>query len=120
EIMRLYLKCHMGYREIARSCCISHSTVSEYLNRVKAAGLTYEEIEKMDEGELKRLEKGEGTEEDRDSRPQPDWEWVYGELKKKGVTLQLLWQEYKETHPGGYQLSQFYEYYSRWKKKLNL
>ena len=58
EIVRLGLNCQMGCREIARSCSISHSTVSEYLNRVKGNGLSYGEIEKMSDGELERLVKG--------------------------------------------------------------
>jgi len=135
EIVRLGLNCQMGCREIARSCSISHSTVSEYLNRVKGNGLTYGDIEKMSDGELERLVKGgrEGkavkagkTGKTGDagkangSRPQPDWGVIHQELKKSGVTLQLLWQEYKQIHPDGYQSTQFCELYSRWKKKLRV
>ena len=54
------------------------------------------------------------------SRPMPDWEYVHRELRKKGVTKILLWQEYRETCPDGYQLTQFYELYNRWRGKLDL
>ena len=118
EVMRLGLQCQLGYREIARSCSISHSTVSEYLARAKVRGLSYEEVEKMDDEALKRVLKAECS--PKEERAHPDWEWVHQELKKKGVTLQLLWEEYKAIHPEGYQPSQFYEYYHRWKKKLSV
>jgi len=123
EILRLGLNCQMGCREIARSCSISHSTVSEYLSRVKGDGLTYGEIEKMSDGELERLVKGgragkAGKSNGR--RPQPDWGVIHQELKKSGVTLQLLWQEYKQIHPDGYQSTQFCELYNRWKNKLKV
>jgi transposase len=121
EIMRLGLNCQMGCREIARSCSISHSTVSEYLNRVKVRCLTYGEIENMSDGELEELVKGGRAAKANDNgRPQPDWEMIHHELKKSGVTLQLLWQEYKQIHPDGYQSTQFCELYSRWKKKLTV
>jgi transposase len=50
------------------------------------------------------------------AKPLPDWEEVRKELRKKGVTLQLVWIEYIEKHPDGYKHAQFGEYYRRWKK----
>jgi transposase len=96
--------------------------VSEYLNRVKG-NVTYGEIEKMSDGELERLVKGDRAGKagkTNGSRPQPDWGVIHQELKKSGVTLQLLWQEYKQIHPDGYQSTQFCELYNRWKKKLKV
>ena len=58
--------------------------------------------------------------ERRSERPQPAWGWVHEELKKKSVTLYLLWQEYKAINPDGYQPTQFYELYNRWVKKLHV
>lgn len=120
EVLRLGMNCNIGNREIGRSCLISHTTVGEYLSQAKKTGLTYEQIEKLDDGELIRLLKSDPVSKAKESRPQPDWSWVHQELKRKGVTLQLLWQEYKEIHPDGYQSSHFYEHYNRWKKKLNV
>ena len=51
---------------------------------------------------------------------EPDWSYVHRELRKKGVTLQLLWIEYKREHPEGYQYSQFCKHYRSWEKKINL
>jgi transposase len=55
-----------------------------------------------------------------DSRPLPDWPTIQQELKKKGVTLALLWEEYKAVYPEGYQYSQFCELYRRWRGTLKV
>jgi len=119
EIFRLSAECGKTNREIARSCGVSHTVVNDYLKRAQEAGLSGEEIQKMSEMELVERLKA-GSESNKAPRPQPDWRKVYEELKKKSVTLTLLWEEYKETHPDGYQLSQFYESFRRWKKKLDV
>jgi transposase len=49
-------------------------------------------------------------------RPEPDWSYVHQERKRPGVTLQLLWEEYKAENPDGYQTAQFYRNYRRWRK----
>jgi len=120
EVIRLAMVCRMGNREIARSLSISHVTVSKYLSWAKGSGLTYIGVKSMDDVELKRLLKGKKSDNGKALRPQPDWENIHHELKKKGVTLQLLWQEYKECEPDGYEVSQFYKMYKRWKNKLNV
>lgn len=120
EILRLSLSCKLGVREIARSCSISHSTVGEYLGRVEKAGLSWAEVEKMDDGDIARLVKNNAPSKDKGSRPQPDWNYIHQELRKKGVTLQLLWEEYKVMHPDGYQSTQFNEHYNWWKNKLSV
>ena len=54
-----------------------------------------------------------------EKRQMPSLEYLHQELKKKGVTLQLLWHEYKEKHPDGYQYSQFCRIYHQWAEKLD-
>lgn len=120
EVLRLMLVQGMGDREIGRSCVISHVTVGKYRSKVADAGLTYADIEVMDDCKLIRLLKIGSREATRDVRSQPEWEHVHTELKKKGVTLQLLWEEYRDNAPDGYQLTQFYGLYSQWKKRLNV
>ena len=53
-------------------------------------------------------------------RPLPDWSYVHKELKKKSVTLFLLWQEYKETYPDGYEYSWFCKNYKEWSGKIDV
>lgn len=50
--------------------------------------------------------------------PLPDWPWIHAELRKKGVTLRLLWREYREGQPDGYGYSQFCQLYRQWSKRL--
>jgi transposase len=101
---------------VAASLKIAHSTVGEYLKRAEQAGLDWEQAQKLEETELKtRLfpPKQPGTRR----RPEPDWEQIAKELKQKGVTRMLLWQEYNKDHPDGYGYSQFCERYRCWAKK---
>lgn len=120
EVLRLVLGSQMSDRMIGRSISISHVTVGRYRRAVEAAGLTCADMERMGDLELMRLLQV-GRREDRgEVRPQPDWQWVHREMRKKGVTLQLLWEEYKAVHPDGYQLSQFYKLYDQWKGRLKV
>ncbi len=100
EVARLYLEMNLGVRPIARACNISTSTASVYVERLKKLGATYKEISEMDEDILSGL--FFPKEEKVSEKPLPDFNWLHGELKKKGVTLQLLHEEYKDNNPDGY------------------
>ncbi len=119
EILRLGLSRQWSNREIARSLCVSHATVARYIALARKAGLTCDKAQEMDDaGLLCFLEKDKGPLQKKLYQA-PDVHYLHTELKKKGVTLGLLWQEYKSAYPDGYQLTQFCEYYRRWKEKLN-
>jgi len=119
EVLRLKWECGLSDQKIAASCGVARSTVGDYQMRARAAGLSWPLPEDLNEGELEtRLFPGHG-EGSPDHRPLPDWSAVHKESKKKGVTLTLLWVEYKEEHPDGYQYTQFCEYYRRWKGSLD-
>jgi transposase len=120
EVLRLKWTCDLSNRAIARSCRISHSTVSEYLARAKQVGLSWPLPKNLDEDGLYRLLFPEKTQvAERLAKPLPDWEQVRKELKKRNVTIRLLWEEYREDHPGGYSYSQFCDLYRRYVKKLD-
>src|SRR6185312_11954375 len=55
----------------------------------------------------------------RNRRPQPDWTAVHRELRRPGVTLQLLWEEHRAAHPDGYGYSRFCEHYRAWEARLS-
>jgi transposase len=117
EILRLKYEAGLSNRAIAGACNISNSTVGEYLRRAEEAGVGWP-LGDLNEEELYQKLFGEPTPAlETKSKPQPDWEEVRKELRKKGVTLQLIWMEYIEKHPDGYKHSQFGEYYRRWKKE---
>ena len=119
ETLRLLWHLGLGARETARVCSISHSTVLDYRRRAEEAELSWDEVRELDSGTLEgRLFPSEAPSS---MRPLPDWSEVYGELKRPGVTLQLLWEEYKERHPeDGYQYSRYCDLYRSWRGKLDL
>ncbi|MCO5297061.1 MAG: IS21 family transposase [Fimbriimonadaceae bacterium] len=119
EVIRLKLGCGLPNRAVARSCRVSPSTVSDYVNRAKAAELGWPLPEEMDDKALFALLFPVPQRESGTSVPLPEWAKVRAELSRKGVTLQLLWREYRAEHPNGYGYSQFCELYGRWKKTLN-
>jgi transposase len=108
EMLRLHFEQGISNREIARSLSVSHSTVNDLLGRFQAAGLCWPLPRDLDEPALEAELYSGNTGKSR-RRPQPDWDQVYRELSRKGVTVQLLWLEYKDRHPDGYQYSQFCE-----------
>ena len=118
DILRLKHENDLPQREIARACGVGLGTVSEYLNRAQRAGLSWPLPEDLDDTALEAmlLSQFAGAET---PRTPPDFPWIHQELKRPGVTLQLLWVEYLEVHPGGYRYSQFCERYRRFAKKLN-
>ena len=120
EVLRLVLQCQLENREVARSCSVAPATVGNYLTRAKEAGLSYAQIHQMEDEALRQLLMGRRAVRESTARPQPDWGGIHQELRKKGVTLRLLWEEYKAGHPEGYQLSQFYERYHHWKRQLRV
>ena len=109
EVLRLKFDRRLSNREIALTCSIGRTTVSEYLQRAGRAGLEWPVD--IDDEKLERLLFVRGDFGTITTRPVPDWAEVHKELKRKGVTLALLWQEYKAIHPEGYQYTQFCELY---------
>jgi transposase len=118
ETLRLLWHLGLGVRETARACTVSHSTVLEYQRRAGAAALSWEEVKEMDSGALEARLFPDEVESPR--RPLPSWSEIYQDLKRPGVTLQLLWEEYKESHTEGYQYSRFCDLYRGWRGKLYL
>ncbi|GFP43557.1 hypothetical protein HKBW3C_02687 [Candidatus Hakubella thermalkaliphila] len=106
-------------RQIARSVKVSRSTVAEYLRRAEEASLAWPLPEGLDDASLERLlfpPQGEP----KDPKVLPDFSYIHTELKRKGVTLKLLWEEYLADHPGGYNYSHLCYLYRTWRDKLSL
>jgi transposase len=117
EVIRLHFEAGLSNRAAARACQVSNSTVGEYLERAKKAGLSWPLPEDLSDEQLyHRLYPEESDPKPATDRPMPDWEDVHRELSKRGVTLTLLWQEYRERHPNGYGFTQFRVYYQHWNK----
>ena len=120
EVLRLKFEHQLSERRIAQSCKISRATVSDYVARFKAAGLAWPLPEELDETTLEqRLFPPHSVQTSR-LQHMPDWSHIHKELRRPGVTLILLWQEYKLQHPEGYQYSWFSDQYRQWRSTLDV
>jgi len=120
EILRLKWDCALSNWQIGKSCSISHSTVADYLLRAKIAGLSWPLAPELNDAAIENLLFPVTQHPDPANRQMPEMECLYQEMKKKSVTLQLLWYEYKKANPDGYQYSQFCNLYREWVKKLDV
>lgn len=117
EVLRLHHEGGRSRREIARSINASPTTVGEMLLRAEQAGVTWPLSAGISEAALE-AQLYPPTAPSNRARPEPDWPAVHRELRRKGVTLDLLWQEYKAEHPDGYRYSGFCDHYRHWVGRL--
>ncbi len=119
DVLRLVHDQGRSQREIARSLALSQSTVSEYLRRFRESDLPWPIPAELDEAAIEARLFQQPALPETSSRPLPDWPTVHREMKRKGVTLQLLWLEYKQGAPDGYQYTQFCRHYHAWLSKVD-
>lgn len=119
EILRLHYEVGLRQREIARAASVSQSTVNTYIGRAMKAKLEWPPPADWDEDRLlAALFPKQPSSPPRDeNRPQPDFEHVQRQLQTHAeLTLELLWEEYREQHPNGYCYSRFCKLYRQWRK----
>lgn len=117
EVLRLNAT-GVSNRSIAVACKIGKETVREYLRRAAEARLVWPLPEEIADGELERRLFPAELKTDR-KEAVPDWARIHRELRRKGVTRKLLWEEYRSGAPAGYSYSQFCERYHRWTKAVS-
>lgn len=117
EILRRSAAGH-SQRSIAHSLGIARSTVGDCLKRAKRAEVTWPTAH--DDAELEQMLYPPAPGGDSDQRVKPDFSHVHTELRRKGVTLFLLWEEYREAHPNGYQYSWFCEHYRHYASTVDV
>ena len=115
----------MSTREIARRVGTAPSTVRLTIRRFEAAGLSWPLTDDITDTELEaRLfvsaGAGPGTRRGQRRLAEPDWASVHRELRRKHVTLAILWEEYIASEPGGYRYSRFCELYRAWEGRLSV
>ena len=115
SVLHMFFADKRSIRKISAITGINYSTICNYIKLVAIRGLSWPKIESMSEEDLENELFLKDTQ-----RPLPDFEYIENELKRAGVTLQLLWLEYKESHPDGYQYSHFCKTYEEWCKKNNV
>lgn len=112
EILRLKWTSKLSNREIAKSCSTARSTVAACIERGSNAGLSWPLPDHLDDTALEHLLYPSVIASEVAVRAMPDWSLLQKEMRKKNVTLALLWDEYKANQPSGYQYSQFCKLYS--------
>lgn len=115
EVLRLNHELRMSIRQIALATGLSKSSVSNYIHQAEKVALGWPLSEEIDDSKLESLLDAKVVPPPL-GKPLPDFSIVHEELSRKGVTLRLLWTEYREQHPEGYSYSQFCEHFSRWAK----
>lgn len=120
EVLRQSWVLGLSHRQVERSVRVAHGTVVNYLRRATVAGLTWEEVEGLDDGELERRLFPSSCGAPVRGKPEPEWRGIQKELKRKGVTLSLLWQEYREGEPEGYGYSRFCQLFRAWQGRVDV
>jgi transposase len=111
----------VAINEIARRVGVASSTVRLTLKRLAAAGLGWPLPPEMTDTALEeQLFTAVGKKQGHRRLAEPDWAAVHRELKRKHVTLQILWDEYIERDPEGYRYSRFCELYRAWAARLSV
>ena len=116
NVLRLKHEQGLTHRAVAQACSIGVGTVTLYLQRAAALGLGWPLPPELDEAalEARLFPRAAPLQE----RIRPDCGWIHRELRRVGVTLQLLWEEYAQVHPDGYRYSQFCVIYRQWARRL--
>ena len=116
EIIRLKFS-SVSTHEIARRLGMARSTVRETLKRAQTAGLSWPLPEGMNDGALEAaLYASRRSKRGHRRVAEPDWASVHRELKRKHVTLLILWDEYIAANPGGYSYSRYVAARLMWRK----
>jgi hypothetical protein len=97
DVLRLRA-CGMSKRQIAASLSIGQTAAGDCIRRARRAGLSWPLPEDLSDEALERLVYPSPPVTAHDRRPQPDWPTIHRELRRPGVTLQLLWEEHRSTH----------------------
>jgi transposase len=118
EALRLRADGFSG-RQVAQSLSLGRATISDYFRRADVEGLIWPLPDEVSDDDLERALFPRTAGELRGDHPQPDWAYVHEELRRKGVTLALLWEEYRGVHPSGYGYSRYCELYRGWEGKLS-
>jgi transposase len=119
EVLRLTHELRLSVREVSNATGVGKTTVGEFVARAKVIGITWPIPSEISDAELeRRLFTPTGFHE-RPRRPTPNWSKVHQELKRRDVTLMMLWEEYRAAFADGHGYSRYCQLYSEWKKRLS-
>jgi transposase len=119
EVLRLAHELKLSERQVSDATGVGKTAVGEYIARARVIGITWPIPEELGDAELERRLFVPAGFHDDPTRPVPDWGKVHEELKRRGVTLMILWEEHRAECANGHGYSQFCELYGRWRKRLS-
>ena len=119
EVLRLTHELGLSVRQVCEATGVGKTAVNEYVSRARVLGITWPVPAEIDDAELERRLFVPADRRDYHGRVVPDWMKVHEELKRRGVTLTILWDEHRAECPDGHGYSQFCELYSQWRKRLS-
>ena len=119
DVLRLSQHEGLSLRQVAASVQMPFTTVADHVRRARSAGLSWPLPEGLDDDALEALLFASAA-PPADPRPLPEWQKVHVELRRPGVTLMLLWLEYREAFADGYSYSQFCAHYRRWQRRIDV
>lgn len=121
DVLRYHFEKQLGQRQIARTLHISQSTVHHYLTLFEKAGLTWPLPEGWPEAQLEKVLFQKPSKPATNRPAEPDFPHIERELQQhRNLTLQMLWDEYRQQHPNGYCYSRFCVQYRQWKQTRDL
>ena len=118
DVLRLKHAVGLSYREISEATGVGKTAVGEYIRRAEVIGITWPVPDDIDDTALQRRIfacSGAPAVE----RACIDWAKVHAELKRRGVTLLLLWQEHRSCDQHGYGYSRFCDLYGEWRRRIS-
>lgn len=119
EVLRLTHELKLSVRDVTAATGVGKTAVAEYVRRAKVIGITWPVPPEIDNVELERRLFVPAAFRDGPVRVVPDWAKVHEELKRRGVTLAILWEEHRAECPNGHGYSQFCNLYADWRKCLS-
>ena len=119
EMLRLKYECGLSIRKIAASLSLSVGSVHDYLARLEVAGVSWPQAEQLSEQQLQERLFGGAVIVSVRGIQLPDWKHIDTEIKRKGVTLRLLWEEHRTNCPQGLGYSQFCKRFADFQKTLD-
>jgi transposase len=119
EVLRLTHELRLSVRQVSNATGVGKTAVGEFVARAKVIGITWPIPQEINDAELERRLFTPAGFHHGPTRPLPDWAKVHEELKRRGVTLMILWEEFRAEAPDGHGYARFCQIYGEWKKHLS-
>jgi transposase len=119
EVLRLTHELGLSVRQVREATGVGKTAVSEYVSRAKVIGITWPIPPEISDAELERRLFTPAGFHEGSTKQLPDWTKVHEELKRRGVTLMILWEEHRAEYVDGHGYSRFCELYGEWRRRLS-